>query len=91
MATEQKNYMMWDKESEKKARKQHKYIYVTSDQKQRKYKLLSGADKAWNPKKGRECVEYVYVPDLRIMGTMDNIMEALKNSKFTDAEIKNYI
>ena len=88
MATETKNYMMWDKESAAKAAKQHKYIFVSQDQKQKKYKLLSGAEKSWVPGKGKPPTNYIYLPNRRLMGLKDHIVNALKTAGVTEAEIK---
>ena len=89
MATEPKNYMMWDKESASKAAKQHKYIFVSEDQKQKKFKLLSGADKSWAPGKGKQPTNYIYLPNRRLMGLKEHVITALKNANITDAEIKS--
>ena len=89
MATETKNYMMWDKESAGKAAKQHKYIFVSEDQKQKKYKLLSGAEKSWVPGKGKQPTNYVYLPNRRLMGLKEHVILALKNAGVSDAEIKS--
>lgn len=86
--TEQKTYIAWDKELAAKAAKQHKYIFVSEGQKQRKYKLLSGAESAWNPKGNKEQLDYIYLPDLSIMGLKDDVVSAL-SEKLSDSEIKS--
>src|SRR5690349_18172087 len=86
MSTEAKNYMTWDKESAAKAAKQHKYIFVSENQKQKKFKVLSGAEKSWNPGKGKQPTNYIYLPDRRIMGLKDHVITALKNGGVSDAE-----
>jgi hypothetical protein len=83
----------WDKENSQKAATQHKYIFVTPNQKQKKFKLLSGADKAWTASKTKEELNYIYIPsaDVRVMGTKDNVISALKEGGFSDNEIKNLL
>lgn len=83
----------WDKENSQKAASQHKYIFVTPNQKQKKFKVLSGADKAWIASKTKEEQNYIYIPsaDIRVMGTKENVTSALKEGGFSDNEIKNLL
>ena len=90
MTTEQKTYIAWDKDLASKALKQHKYIFVSENQKQRKSKLLSGAENAWNPGANKSPVLYIYVPGLQIMGLKEDVVREL-TGKYTDSEIKNYL
>ncbi len=89
MATEPKNYMMWDKESAAKAAKQHKYIFVSEDQKLKKYKLLSGSEKSWVPGKGKQPTNYIYLPNKRLMGLKEHVTAALKAGGVSESEIKS--
>jgi len=88
MPTEQKPTLLWDRETQAKAAKQHKYVYVSAGQKQKKYKLLTGADKAWRPSKNKPVVPYVYLSELKIMGLQKDVQEALKTAGLSDNEIK---
>lgn len=88
MPTEQKNTLLWDKETQSKAAKQHKYVYVSANQKQKKYKLLSGAEKAWKPSKNKPIVPYVYLSELKIMGLQKDNQDELKKAGLSDNEIK---
>lgn len=83
----------WNKENSQKAAEQHKYIFVAPNQKQKKCKLLTGADKAWKASKTKEELNYIYVPstDVRVMGTRDNVINALKEGGFSENEIKNLL
>lgn len=88
--TEQKTYIAWDKELATKAAKQHKYIFVSEGQTQRKFKLLSGAENAWNPKGNKEQLDYIYISALNIMGLKDDVVSAL-SEKLSDSEIKAHL
>jgi hypothetical protein len=90
MTTEPKIFIAWDKELATKAAKQHKYIYVTKNQKQRQFKLLTGADNAWNPRANKQVVPYIYISELRIMGLKEDVVEVLSLT-LSDAEIKNHL
>jgi hypothetical protein len=90
MTTEQKTYIAWDKELASKAAKQHKYIFVSEGQKQRKTKLLSGAENAWNPRGNKPLLDYIYLSELRIMGLKNDVVEAL-SEKLSDSEIKTHL
>lgn len=86
--TEPKVISLWDKETQAKAAKQHKYVYVSAGQKQKKYKLLSGAEKAWKATKNQPIVPYVYLSDLKIMGLQKDVQDVLKTEGLSDNEIK---
>lgn len=87
---EQKTFVVWDKELANKAAKQHKYIYVCKNQKQHKYKLLTGAENAWNPRTNKQSVPYIYISELRIMGLKEDVVEELK-LHYNDLEVKNHL
>jgi len=88
--TEQKTYIAWDKELAIKAQKQHKYIFVSEGQKQRKLKLLTGADSAWNPKGNKQAFDYIYLSELRIMGLKDDVVNVL-SEHLSENEIKAHL
>lgn len=88
MSTEPKVVTLWDKETMNKAAQQHKYIFVAAGQKQKKYKLLTGAEKAWRPNKNKPVIPYVYLSDLRLMGLKDDVVEELKKNNFSEQDIK---
>ena len=91
MTAEQKTHLLWDGESSIKAKAQHKYIFVADGQKQRKYKLLSGADAAWNPGKNKPILAYIYVSEKRIMGLKDAVVAELKKAGQSDVDIKGWV
>lgn len=80
---------VWNKDYNQKAAKQQKYIFVSPNQKQNKFKVLTGADKAWNS--GKDEINYIYLPqaDLRLMGLRDNVVEKLKEYGMNESDIKN--
>jgi hypothetical protein len=88
MSTEPKIITLWDKETMEKAQKQHKYVYVSAGQKQKKFKLLTGAEKAWKPTQNKPLVPYVYLSELKIMGLKEDVTEELKRRGLSDNEIK---
>ncbi len=91
MSTDQKNVLLWDEEYASKAAKQHKYIFVSSGQKQRKLKLLTGAQNAWYPKKDKAPVLYIYVPEKRIMGLKEDVIAVLKAAGKSESDIKRWV
>ncbi|HSW76542.1 MAG TPA: hypothetical protein VLG50_05830 [Candidatus Saccharimonadales bacterium] len=91
MAAKSKNYLMWDENLANKARTQHKYVFVFDGQKQRTYKVLSGAENAWVPGKNKQPTLYIYIPDKRLMGLKDAVVAALKAADKSDAEIKTLL
>lgn len=88
--TEQKTFIAWDKELASKAAKQHKYIYVSENNTQRKFKLLSGAENAWNPGSNKPVVPYIYISELSIMGLKEDVVKVLSD-KFTESEINGFL
>lgn len=90
MATETKTVTLWDKETMLKASQQHKYVYVFAGQKQKKFKLLTGADKAWKSGKNKPVIPYVYLSELKIMGLKEDVTQELKNQGMSDLDIKNH-
>lgn len=83
----------WNKDYNQKAAKEHKYIFVSSNQTENKkvlnkFKVLTGADKAWNS--GNEHTNYIYLPqaDYRLMGLRDDVVEKLKTYGLNEADIK---
>lgn len=80
---------VWNKDYNQKAAKQQKYIFVSPNQKQNKFKVLTGAYKAWNS--GKDEVNYIYLPqqDLRLMGLRDNVVAKLKEYGLSENDIKN--
>lgn len=85
--------LVWDKENSQKASAQNKFIFVAPNQKFKKYKLLSGAEKAWTLSKTKEELNYIYIPspDVRLMGVKEHVVSVLKEHGFTDNEIKNLL
>lgn len=88
---EKKPITLWNKETMAKAALQHKYIFVSANQKQKKYKILSGSEKAWNPKQNKPELNYIYISELRIMGLQEDVVNELKLHEYTDDEIKNFV
>src|SRR4029078_5036221 len=91
MTTDEKTVLLCDEEYAAKAAKQHKYIFVSAGQKQRKLKLLTGAQNAWYPKKDKQPVLYIYVPEKRIMGVKEDVVAALKAAGKSEADIKKWV
>ena len=87
--TEAKITLLWDRELGQKAAEQHKYVFVSAGQKTKRYKLLSGAEKAWVPGKNKEVVNYIYLPNVRLMGLKEDVTAALKAANIPEAEIKS--
>lgn len=79
----------WDDDAITKARAQHKYAFIDDhQQKVHKFKLLSGSTNAWNPSKGKAPTLYCYLPEKRLMGLREPLINFLKSQGCTDAEIK---
>src|SRR5438270_6854115 len=91
MPTESKPITLWDKETMEKAKQQHKYVYVSAGQKQKKFKLLTGADKAWKQGKNRQVIPYFYLSELKIMGLKEDVTSELKARGLSDNEIKAHL
>lgn len=82
--------ILWDKDMISKAAQHHKYVFVSSDQKHKKYKLLSGAEKAWYPNHHQPVIPYIYISKLRIMGLEQDVYNELKKT-MNDDDIQSYL
>src|SRR5690349_18801798 len=74
--------MMWTDELAGKAAQKHIYIWVYADQKQRKYKLLSGAEGAWS-----RGLNTIFIPSLRLTGLEEDVRCQLRQMGKSDDAI----